>query len=294
MGNEYFEAKGVSREEFDALKRFGNYEELSHGTLMRMEGDKEFRIYREDSGWLIAGSDGPGVIVTRGFGNSSAQLGQIYVYVGEKQEDTGNEIEKAGLHGGSFYGIRIVLGGISQPLEQRETWITNGNFELQKIPDPGMDPMDSEFDDVREMTGAQIQSSSSRKLVTEFLRPEDGAWDTRDPNVFYFLTTDRYDMTKDRTGIQIGRSRLHRLTFNNIQKPEEGGRYEVLLDGTEDQQMLDNMTVDGDGNLILQEDPGNQALLARIWKYYPRSDELVEIAKHDPELWSANTTIDSG
>lgn len=221
--------------------------------------------------------------------NSSTQLGQIYVYVGEKQEDTGNEIEKAGLHGGSFYGIRIVLGGRSQPFEQRETWITNGNFELQEIPDATTDPMDSEFDDVREMTGAQIQSSSSRKLVTEFLRPEDGAWDTRDPNVFYFVTTDRYDMTKDRTGTQIGRSRLHRLTFKNIQKPEEGGRYEVLLDGTEDQQMLDNMTVDGDGNLILQEDPGNQALLARIWKYYPRSHELVEIAKHDSERFGPPT-----
>ena len=66
--SEYFEAKGVSRGEFEALKRFGDYEELSDGTLMRMEGDKEFRIYCEDSGWLIAGSDGPGVIVTRGFG----------------------------------------------------------------------------------------------------------------------------------------------------------------------------------------------------------------------------------
>ena len=66
--SEYFEAKGVSRGEFEALKRFGDYEQLSDGTLMRMEGDKEFRIYCEDSGWLIAGSDGPGVIVTRGFG----------------------------------------------------------------------------------------------------------------------------------------------------------------------------------------------------------------------------------
>jgi hypothetical protein len=33
---------------FAALKRFGDYEELRDGTLMRMEGDKEFRIYCED------------------------------------------------------------------------------------------------------------------------------------------------------------------------------------------------------------------------------------------------------
>jgi hypothetical protein len=38
MGNEdgitseYFEAKGVSRGEFEALKRFGDYEELGDGT----------------------------------------------------------------------------------------------------------------------------------------------------------------------------------------------------------------------------------------------------------------------
>jgi hypothetical protein len=74
MGSNYdmitrtrFEAKEVSRSEFEALRRFGDYGELSDGTLMRMEGDKEFRIYCEDSGWLIFGSDGPGVIVTQGF-----------------------------------------------------------------------------------------------------------------------------------------------------------------------------------------------------------------------------------
>ena len=74
MGNErdciseYFEAKGVSRGEFEALKRFRDYEELSDGTLMRMEGDKEFRIYCKDSGWLRDSNGGRGVIVTRGVG----------------------------------------------------------------------------------------------------------------------------------------------------------------------------------------------------------------------------------
>jgi hypothetical protein len=67
-----------------------------------------------------------------------------------------------------------------------------------------------------------------------------------------------------------------------IRNPHAGGRYDMLLDGKGPQQMLDNMTVDGDGNLILQEDPGNQEYLARIWKFYPRERELVEIAKHDP------------
>ena len=54
MGNEYdykckgFELKAVKRSEFEALKRFADYTELLDGTLMRVEGDMEFRIYRED------------------------------------------------------------------------------------------------------------------------------------------------------------------------------------------------------------------------------------------------------
>jgi hypothetical protein len=51
----------VSRGEFEALKRFGDYEELSDGTLMRMEGNKECRIYCKDAGRL------PIRIITQGF-----------------------------------------------------------------------------------------------------------------------------------------------------------------------------------------------------------------------------------
>jgi hypothetical protein len=65
--SEYFEAKGVSRGEFEALKRLGDYEQLTDGTLMRMEGIKDFRIYCEDSGWLLGRNDSRGVIVTSGF-----------------------------------------------------------------------------------------------------------------------------------------------------------------------------------------------------------------------------------
>jgi hypothetical protein len=43
-----FELKAVPRSEFEALKRFGDYEELQDGTLMRTEGDMELRIYCAD------------------------------------------------------------------------------------------------------------------------------------------------------------------------------------------------------------------------------------------------------
>jgi hypothetical protein len=205
-------------------------------------------------------------------GTDDSTPGQVYVYIGEKQA-TGNEIEKAGLHGGSLYGVQVLgfpLEDLAIAAERGRGIDSGARFSLHN------------FGDVRSLTGVEIQDTSAGNLVTEFLRPEDGAWDTRNPNVFYFVTTDRFDSKKDGSGTQIARSRLHRLTFDDIQEPELGGRYDMLLNGTGPQQMLDNMTVDGDGNLILQEDPGNQAHLARIWKFYPRGSELVEIAKHDP------------
>jgi hypothetical protein len=54
LEGKHFEAKGVSRGEFEALKRFGVYKQLVDGTLMRIEGDKEYRIYCEDAeGWPV-------------------------------------------------------------------------------------------------------------------------------------------------------------------------------------------------------------------------------------------------
>ena len=79
-----FEAKGVGRGEFEALKRFGDYEQLKDGTLMRMEGNKEFRIYREDSGWLLGRlNGGPAVIVTPGY---CRMLGEAADRLAEKEK----------------------------------------------------------------------------------------------------------------------------------------------------------------------------------------------------------------
>ena len=205
--------------------------------------------------------------------------GQLYIYVGQKQA-SGDEIEKAGLHGGWLYGVKVQ--GFAQEdvavSSARGPGIASGTpFALHL------------FGDVRATSGAQLQADSAAAGVTEFLRPEDGGWDTRNPNVFYFVTTDRFDGTKDGSSTQVGRSRVYRLTFHDIRDPELGGRIDMMLEGTGPQQMLDNMTVDGDGDLILQEDPGNQAHLARIWKFNPRNRALTELARHDPARFSAPT-----
>ncbi|HKP95160.1 MAG TPA: hypothetical protein VJ385_05320 [Fibrobacteria bacterium] len=116
---------------------------------------------------------------------------------------------------------------------------------------------------------------------TKFLRPEDGSWDTRNPNRFYFATTDRYDAVKDGAGTAIGRSRLWRLTFDDVANPLLGGTIEAVLDGTEAGNMFDNLTVDASGNVFLQEDVGGNPHNGKIWKYDPVTDALTLVASHD-------------
>lgn len=187
--------------------------------------------------------------------------GQVYFYVGSKQR-VGTTIERAGLAQGTLYGVRVP--GIS--LEDRLNGLSGVNvFELASL------------GDASGLTGAQVQAASAAAGVTEFLRPEDGAWDPADPRVFYFVTTDRFN-----TAPAPGRSRLWRLTFALPNAPQLGGSIEMLLDGTEGQQMFDNLCHDGKGHLLIQEDPGNNSYLAKIWQYDIATDALKVLTQPDP------------
>ena len=102
------------------------------------------------------------------------------------------------------------------------------------------------------------------------------------PNRFYFVTTDRFDTVKTGSGTQEGRTRLWRLVFQDVRTPAAGGRIEMLLDGTGPYQTFDNLSVNGQGHVILQEDPGGQPYLARIRSYIPNNGKLTELLRFDP------------
>ncbi|MBA3684711.1 MAG: DUF839 domain-containing protein [Planctomycetes bacterium] len=209
-------------------------------------------------------------------GTDDATPGQLYVYVGDKRH-AGSDVERSGLVGGRVFGVSVPHA----PLEIRETGVGAGKgvpvaFTMAAL------------GDLSASTGAQIQTLSQAMGVTEFLRPEDGAWDPLFPRDFYFVTTDRFDQVKDGlVGGQIGRSRLWRLRFADITDPAAGGTITMLIDGSElpGPQMMDNLSVDWKGRVLLQEDPGNQKHLARIWMYEIETGELTEIAKHNPALF---------
>ena len=201
-------------------------------------------------------------------GTDDSATGQLYVYVGTKQK-TGTEIEKAGLTNGKLYGIKVP----SVLVETNATALdpAGAAFSLQEMGPNG---------DVSRMTGAQLQSESDAEGVTTFLRPEDGAWDPSNPNRFYFVTTNAITSP----------SRLWALDFTDVTRPELGGTVKELLRGTEGQVMLDNMTVTADGKVILQEDPGNNARVSKVFQYDPASGALTEIARHDPARFGTPPT----
>jgi serralysin len=195
-------------------------------------------------------------------GNDDATGGQVYVYVGEKQAD-GSEIDKAGLTDGQLYGIKA---GFAQ--EAAGGTPLSGDFTLAPL------------GDAKDLNGAQLQTASEQAGATGWLRPEDGAWDTVDHNRYYFHTTASVD----------GPSRLWALDFKDASRPELGGAFTALLDGTEGHKMLDNMAVSADGTLILQEDVGNNPRAGKVWHYDPATDKLTEIAHHDVARFGDETT----
>jgi len=197
-------------------------------------------------------------------GTDDGTGGQVYFYVGTKTSSS-NPVEAAGLTNGNLFSIKV--NGLDT---ETDSTVLSGPTAFTAY----------NFGDVSALTGAQLESASKDGTgafrVTTFNRPEDSAWDPNNPNDFYFVTTASF----------TGRSRLWHVHFNNPTDPAAGGTVEILLDGTEGQKMMDNITINDRGQIVIQEDPGNQTHVARIWLYDIATDTLTEVAHHDPDRFA--------
>jgi hypothetical protein len=211
---------------------------------------------------------------------------ELYVYIGEKQASGEHPLVRAGLTNGRVYGVRVLDGDCASGdtpcpntpnAEIREDWLQGERatgFELRHIDVPGDD-----------QDGHGFQVETYKNGVTQFLRLEDGAWDPRPghENEYFFLTTDHFE----------GNSRLFKLTFNDITHPEGGGVIQILVNGNPKYAkhgdtaliMMDNLTVDPWGRVLIQEDPGSDPRLARIWMYDTATGVVKEIARHNPKYF---------
>lgn len=200
---------------------------------------------------------------------------EVYVWVGNKQA-TGSDIDRAGLRSGMLNGMRV---GTPGNYDANESTVTSGErFELVGL-----------TDQTNNATFAPLQSESIAKTITQFRRVEDGAFDPNNPNDFYFVTTDQFGAA--------GFSRLWLLRFDDITDPAAGGRIEMLIDGggvgtsngLGTGEMFDNIAVDDLGRVILQEDVGNQAHLGKIWAYDIATRGVLELARHDANVFLSSS-----
>ena len=208
-------------------------------------------------------------------GNEDAAGGQLWVYQGTKT-NTGDVFDRAGLTNGLDYVVRVGGGslndaGVRAAIAASPTGKVP--FDLSEVP--------------WNQSGAEQNAEAAAEGLT-LNRIEDGAFDPRNRNAFYFLTTEGgVGATPSRDG-----GGLWRLTFNNIEDPQAGGTLELLLDGSEaiGLNKPDNLTFDQDGtNLLIQEDPGGNAHLARIVAYRTTDGATATIAAFDPALFDPAT-----
>lgn len=181
--------------------------------------------------------------------------GQVYVYVGTKT-NSGTDIVKAGLTGGKLYGIAVV--GLL-------------NEASASFPAAGTAFNLLDLGAVQNITGTLLNTNSNNIGVTNFLRPEDGCWDPSNPRDFYFATTNAI----------AAPSRIWRLRFTDINNPELGGTITAVLDGTEGQKMMDNITIDHYGHMMIVEDVGGNIHNGKVWQYKIGTDALTLFAQHD-------------
>jgi hypothetical protein len=90
-------------------------------------------------------------------------------------------------------------------------------------------------------------------------------------------------------------SRLWHVHFTDAANPGIGGTVEMVLEGPADlsfgPKMMDNITVNDRGQVLIQEDPGNNAYLAGVWQYDISTGDLRRIADHDPERFLSGGSV---
>jgi hypothetical protein len=222
--------------------------------------------------------------VTLAMADEDTADGQLRAYVGDKRR-RGDAFDRAGLTDGVNHVIDLVDETVGTDAGFRATYGegTPAEFDLSEV-------------DWDQSGAAQNAEAAADGLTLS--RIEDGVWDPRNPSDYYFATTTGGD--DDRRGLEGGlrdSGGLWRLSFEDIEHPERGGTLTLLLDGKggqEDEILLnepDNLGMDRHGNLLMQEDPGNNRDRARIVAYQVHTGELGVVAQFDAALFSAPTPV---
>lgn len=197
-------------------------------------------------------------------GDEDGGAGQLRAYVGTKQR-TGSPVDQAGLTNGRSFVADLVDETIATDTQFRTAFGKGSpaRFDLSEV----------DWD----QSGAD-QNAEALADGLSLNRIEDGAFDPQRPNDFYFVTT---------AGGNGPGGGLWRARWDDIEHPERGGTLTLLLDGSEGLVSPDNIDIDRGGNILIQEDPGNNPHVARIMAYRINDGALATLATFDPAQFTS-------
>jgi hypothetical protein len=213
-------------------------------------------------------------------GQEDGGSGQLRLYAGHKRA-AGDAFERAGLTNGTQYvldagAVRTDAGWRAQV----------GKGVAHKV----------ELTDIDWKQSGRDQNAEAAAYGLSLNRIEDGAWDPRPDhrNEYWFTTTEGAARPDGTDG-----GGLWKLTVGDLDRPQSGDiTLELVLDGSESWgagepgiYKPDNVGFDSSGNLLIQEDPGNAAHIARVVAMNVDSRRRVVVARFDKALFSGPSAI---
>ncbi|MFZ4495980.1 MAG: alkaline phosphatase PhoX [Candidatus Nanopelagicales bacterium] len=203
--------------------------------------------------------------------DGSATDSQLWMYTGTKTTE-GHWTDKAGLTNGALYVMSV--DGIATDNIFRNTVGKNVAVNVN-------------FKPIDYTLNGKAQNVAAKASGTVMARVEDGAFDPNRPNDYYFVTTESNKDPKATApnpatpAVSRDGGALWRLRYNDVKTPLAGATLTMLLDGSEAPYMSkpDNLTVDLSGNVLIQEDPGSNDQVARIFAYRIADGKVATVAK---------------
>lgn len=248
--------------------------------------------------------------------NDSSPYGQVFVYIGDKNTTGTTAIEKAGLTNGQLYGVKVTdATGYTGAVTAEVATGLIGHFVLANTGNTAA---------LNAAVGAAAGSAAANAItatglqtaatgITQFLRPEDGAW--LNASSYLFNTT---GSKPSGFSSQLS-AKVYRLDFTGVTVSggivtggdfTTGGNISVLVDSANlrgkdgaTAWMFDNIGVGKDGLVYVNEDPGANGYIAKTWIIDPtlstqaqREASATQVLEFDRSrfLGSANTTVTAG